>query len=265
MPLEQLQGNLFDWKGFEVFGLVSTDTVTSTAFTAKTTTGNSAQLFASSGGLSTDPYKVGNGFGLRIVYNGTNAAGNCRRTGIIVPKNWRKLFLRTYFNVQSNALSSGKKHEIMTLLNSSGNDVLGVCFERTASGLHFRHFFGAPSNSGHPSSAYLGDTNTTNNATGTFFELLVVAEAVYGATNKTNLTLYVNGTARGATIDDSGMAGGPFDPHVTVPGGAMGIMFGSKSMSTVENAHDTRCDVSRFGVYPPVASGASANALGMGV
>lgn len=245
MALEEIAGNVFDWKGFERFGAASTDPVTSGAFAAKTTTAG-VTVFQSGAAYASDPY--GTGFGLRFLYSTGGAALNVRRP-IIVPANWKKLFFRFFFNTATNTLSSGKKFEVFTLLNAAGNDVLGVCYERAASGLHLRPFFGAPSDSGHPSGSYLGGTNTTATSTATQYELLLVAEAV-GLT-QTNLTLYRNGSALETTINDSAMTNGPHSPYATVPGGAMTAMFGSKSMSSVEVNHDFRVDVARIGVTPP--------------
>ena len=255
---EELIGNGFDWRGFEKMGSVSSDPVTSLAFTAKTTTGGTP-ILQSGAADSLDPY--GNGFGFRTAYSGTGAL-NSLRSNIFVPGTWKRLFLSCRIRVVTNAMASGKKHELVAFRNSSGNTLFGVQWERTAGGLHFRHFIGHPASSGHPAGAtsYTADTNTTSRATNTYFTILLVAEAIYAGGSKLNLTMYVDGSA-GNTLNDSAFASAPHNPHVVIPGGRYQIIVGSYGMDNAVNTQNENFDSLRFGYTPPLATAAS----GLGV
>lgn len=251
MPVEELQGNLFNWFGFERFGAASSNPVTALAFTSATTTGGS-HLFQSGAADAADEY--GAGFGYRQAYTGTGAL-NGIRSGIIVPGVWKRLFVQARVRIVTSAIASGNKHELIAVRNAAGNTVFGVQFERTASGLHFREFIGHPASSAHPAGAteYVANTQTTNRATNTWFTLLLVAEAVYAGGSQLNLSLYVNGTQSGSTINDSALTGGPFDPHAVMPGGSYQIIVGSYGMNNAVNTQNENFDILRFGCTPNAA------------
>lgn len=246
---EDVIASVYDWKGFEKFGAVSTDPITSGAFTSRTTTGGT-NAFQSGAADSADPY--GTGFGLRTPYNGSGSCNVIQSVGVKIPGYWKRIFLRSRIRVATNAVTSGNKHELMALRDSSGNALFGVQWERTVSGLHFRQFIGHPTASGHPagSTSYTAGTQTTNRATNTWFDVLVVAEAQTTGGNQTNLSLYVNGTESGSAINDSAFSGGPYHPNSFIAGGNYQVILGRFGMNTPPNTHNVHYDVTRVGVYP---------------
>lgn len=247
---EDVIGNVFDWHGFEVFGTTSTDPVTSLAFTSKVTTGGTI-VFQNGSSDASDPYN-GSGFGFRTAYNGSGSLNSILSTGVKIPGYWKRIFLRSRIRVTTNALASGNKHELMAVRDSSGNTLFGVQWERTASGLHFRQFLGHPTASGHPAGAtsYGAGTQTTNRATNTWFDVMVVIEAQTTGGNQTNATLYVGGSASGSAINDSAFSGGPHHPNTFIPGGNYQVVLGRYGMNAPPNTHNVNYDVTRLGVYP---------------
>lgn len=264
MAVEEIAGNAMDWKGFEHYALVSTDAVTSGAFTSKVTTGGTP-IFQTAAADSADPYKIGaTGFGFRTAYSGTGAL-NVIKSGIYLPGNWQKLFLSCRIRVVVSAIADTKKFELMAVRNAAGGTLFGLQWERVGAGLHFRHFLGHPASSGHPAgaTAYLADTNITARATNTYFTVLLVAEAVYLPTPKTNLTIYVDGTA-GATISDAAFANAPWDPRVFIPGGSQQIILGAYGMDNAVNTQNVNYDVLRYGFTPPLVGAAGVGMSGVG-
>ena len=260
MAVEEIAGNAMDWKGFEAFGLVSSDPVTSGAFTSKVTTGGTPILQSGAADTTGDPYGIG--FGFRTAYSGTGAL-NVTKSGIYLPSNWQKLFLHCRIRVVTSAIIANKKHELMAVRNAAGGTLFGLQWERgtTASELWLRHFIGHPASSGHPAGAteYLADTNTSNRSTNQYFDVLLVAEA---AAAQLNLTMHIAGVA-GNTIDDSAFTGGPFDPHVVIPGGSYQVILGSYGMDNAVSSQNVNYDVLRLGYTPPLAA-AGAGAGGDG-